>query len=116
MMLSQNGEAQTKHPLSTYTDDEKRWLVIKADEKRSKGNGFMLRLKRRWDEQYPQKNRLSKQNLRDNAARFKEKLEMNVGSKKELIEIEEDITLNNIDKWTTEMMANLLKIEERKRK
>ena len=53
MMLSQNGEAQTKHPLSTYTDDEKRWLVIKADEKRSKGNGFMLRLKRRWDEQYP---------------------------------------------------------------
>ena len=41
---------------------------------------------------------------------------MNVGSQKELIEIEEDITLNNIDKWTTEMMANLLKIEERKRK
>ena len=41
---------------------------------------------------------------------------MNVGSKKELIEIEEDITLNNIDKWTTEMMANLLKTEERKRK
>ena len=41
---------------------------------------------------------------------------MNVGSKKELIEIEEDITLNNIDKWKTEMMANLLKTEERKRK
>ena len=47
MMLSQNGEAQTKHPLSTYTDDEKRWLVTTADEERSKGTGFMLRLKRR---------------------------------------------------------------------
>ena len=26
-----NGEAPTKHPLSTHTDDEKRWLVT-ADE------------------------------------------------------------------------------------
>ena len=25
-----NREAQTKHPLSTYTDDEKRWLVTTA--------------------------------------------------------------------------------------
>ena len=52
-----NGEAQTKHPLSTYTDDEMRWLVTTADEERSKSNGFMLRLKRRWDEQYLVKNR-----------------------------------------------------------
>ena len=42
-----------------------------ADEERSKDIGFMLRLKRRWDEQYPEKNRVSKQNLRDNAERFK---------------------------------------------
>ena len=55
-----NGEAQTKHPLSTYTDDEKRWLVTTADEERSKGTGFMLRLKWRWNKQYPQKNRVSK--------------------------------------------------------
>ena len=27
-----NGETQTKHPLSTYADDEKRWLVTTADE------------------------------------------------------------------------------------
>ena len=32
-----NGEAQTKHPLSTSTDDEKMWLVTTADEERSKG-------------------------------------------------------------------------------
>ena len=40
-------------------------------EEWSKGTGFMLRLKRRWDEQYPKKNHISKQNLRDNPARFK---------------------------------------------
>ena len=38
-----NGEAQTKHLLSTYANDEKRWLVTTADEERSKGTGFMLR-------------------------------------------------------------------------
>ena len=45
-----NGESQTKLSLSTYTDDEKRWLVTTADEGRSKGTEFMLRLKRMWDE------------------------------------------------------------------
>ena len=55
-----NGEDQTKHPLSIYTDDEKRWLVTTADEEQSKGIGFMLRLKGRWDEQYPEKNCVSK--------------------------------------------------------
>ena len=27
-----NGETKTKHPLSTYKDDEKRWLVTTADK------------------------------------------------------------------------------------
>ena len=44
-----NGGSQTKHPLSTYTDDEKRWLVTTAGEGQSKGTGFILRLKWRWD-------------------------------------------------------------------
>ena len=110
-----NGEAQTKHPLSTYTDDEKRWLVTTADEERSKVAGFMLRLKRRWDEQYPEKNCVSKQNLRDNAARLKKELGVNVQSEKAQIEIEEDTTLKSTHKWTTEMKVNLLKIEERER-
>ena len=110
-----NGEAQTKHPLSTYTDDEKRWLVTTADEERSKGTGFMLRLKPQWNKQYPEKNRVSKHNLRDNAARFKKELEMNFGSEKAQIEIEADTTLNKTHKWSTEMKVNLLKIEERER-
>ena len=81
----------------------------------SKSTGFMLTLKRRWEEQYPEKNNVSKENLRDVAARFKKELERNVVSEKAQIEIEEDTTLNNTNKWTTEMKVNLLKIEERER-
>ena len=73
-----------------------------ADEEQSKGTGFMLRLKRRWHKQYPEKNRLSKQNLRNNAARFKKELEMKVGNEKAQIEVEEDTTLSNTKKWTTD--------------
>ena len=110
-----NGEAQTKHPLSTYKDNEKRWLMTTADEEQSKGTGFMLKLKWRWDEQYPEKNCVSKQNLRDNAARLKKELEMNVRSEKTQIEKEEDKTLNSTHKWKNDMKVNLLKIEERER-
>ena len=63
----------------------------------------MLRLNRKWGKQYPEKNRVSKQNLRDNAARLKKEVEMNVGSEKAQTEVEEDVTLNNNHKWTIEM-------------
>ena len=69
-----NGEAQKKHYLSTYSDEEKNWLVQAADEERSRGKGFMLRLKQRWDRKYPNKQHISKQNLRDNAMRFKQQI------------------------------------------
>ena len=75
----------------------------------------MLRLKWRWEEQYTEKNRVSKQNLTDKAARFKKELHMYVGSEKAQIEIEEDTTLNNTNKLTIEMKVNLLKIEELER-
>ena len=75
----------------------------------------MLRLKWRWEEQYTEKNRVSKQNLTDSAARFKKELDMYVGSEKAQIEIEEDTTLNNTNKLTIEMKVNLLKIEELER-
>ena len=102
--------------MSTYTNDEKRWLVTTADEERRKSTRFMLRLKWRWDEQYPKKNRVSKQHLRDNAARFKKELEMNVGSEKVQIEIEVDTNLNDTNKRTTKMKVNLLKIDEYERR
>ena len=40
-----NGQDETNHSLSTYKDVENRWLVTTADEERSKGTGFMLKLK-----------------------------------------------------------------------
>ena len=79
------------------------------------GAGIKLKLKWRWDEQYPEKNCVSMQNMRNNAARFTKELEKNVGSEKAQIETELDTTLNNSNKWTTEMKVNLLKIKERKR-
>ena len=66
-----NREARAKHNLSTYTEDEKRWLIRIEDEERQKGSGFMQRLKVRWDQQYPERTNVSKQHLRDNAARFR---------------------------------------------
>ena len=32
-----NREAETRHHLATYTDDQKRWLVRVAGEERSRG-------------------------------------------------------------------------------
>lgn len=72
----------------------------------------MVRLKRRWDENFPNKSHVSKQNLRDNAKRFKKELE-NTG-----IFEQENEEMNNVqdnkNKWANVM--NLLKIEECERK
>ena len=73
-----NGEAPiSTHYLTTYTDSEKRWLIQADDEERSKGKGFMQRLKMRWDKRFPNKSNISKQSLRDNAARFKKEFNVN---------------------------------------
>ena len=45
------------------------------------GKGFMKRPKKRWDQQFREKNRVSKQNLRGNAVRFRREME-NRGRKK----------------------------------
>ena len=46
---------------------------------------------------------------------LKKELEMNNGSQKAQIEIEEYTTLNNTNKWATAMKVSLLKNEEHKR-
>ena len=43
------------HHLTTFIDSEKRWLIQADDEERSKGKGFMQRLKMRWDKRIPEK-------------------------------------------------------------
>ena len=54
-----NEDAEKRYHLSTYKEDEKKWLVKAEEEKRQKARGFMERLKRRWDEQYPEKSNVS---------------------------------------------------------
>ena len=85
-----------------------------ASEERSRGTGFMLRLKRRWDQTFPDKSHVSEWNLRDNATRFKKEL-LNTDTPEETEhEHGQENTLNN--KWTDEMKVNLLRIDERERK
>ena len=55
---------------NVWTLKEKLHLLGIESEERSKGYGFMKRMKRRWDEEMPEKRFLSAQCLRDNAARL----------------------------------------------
>ena len=77
-----------------------------------------MRLKERWDIKFPEKNNISKQNLRDNAARFKhEVLVSNNSRTEEELQTRETATLQRPTsrKWTNEMKINVLKIYQRER-
>ena len=51
-------------------------MLVKADEEeRRRGKGFMDKLKKRWDERYPEKRNRSKQNLRGNGSEIQERNE-----------------------------------------
>ena len=54
-----------------WTTDMKVYLTVIDQEERQKGRGFMGRVKERWDTKYPEYKRVSMQQLRDNASRFK---------------------------------------------
>ena len=54
-----------------WTTEMKINLVVMDNEERSKGRGFMKRVKERWDQRYPEYSSASWQKLRDNSARFK---------------------------------------------
>ena len=78
MKLSQIEKLKQNTPCEHIQKMKRRRLVTPADKERSKDTGFILRLKRRWDEQYPEKNRVLKQNFGDNAARLNKELEIKV--------------------------------------
>ena len=113
-----NGEAPEEHHLSAYSDEEKKWLVQAADEECSRRKGFMFRLKQRWDRKYPNKNHISKQNLRNNAVRSKQQIHISDNSIPENDVMEQETTMHcpAPRKWTNDMKINLLKIHHRKRK
>lgn len=113
-----NGEATKKHHLSVYSDEERKWLVKAADKERSNGKGFMQRLKERWDAKFPEKNDVSKQNLRDNAARFKREDQSGKDSRTEDgIQTSETVSAQRptCRKWTNEMKLDVLEIYQRER-
>ena len=102
-----NEEATTnRHHLCSYTDEEKIFLVRIDREERQKGRGFMERIKNRWNEQYPDKTGISKQNLTDNARRFKRE----IGDERN-----ENNTLTDKANWTLEMKVDLIKIDKEER-
>ena len=59
-----------------WTTEMKIDIVTLDNEERSKGRGFMKRVKNRWDQKYPEYQTASWQKLRDNAARFKKEPEI----------------------------------------
>ena len=59
-----------------WTTEMKIDVVIMDKEERTKGRGFLKRLKERWDQKYPEYQQASSQKLRDNAARFKKEREL----------------------------------------
>ena len=74
----------------------------------------MDRLKKRWDEQYPEKRNRSKQNLRDNAVRFKRGMNINIQECQNNTSTRDNTSTGHFE-WTNEMKINLLRIEEQER-
>ena len=60
----------------------------------------------------PQKNHIPKQNLRDNAARFKKELGINDNREVPQNEMEQESTTDNTNEWTNKMKVNLMKIDK----
>jgi hypothetical protein len=119
-------QVQTKERSSVvngviWTAEEKMRLVQLDIEERQKGYGFMSRLKDRWDSEYPNKTHLSRQNLRDNAARFSNE------SRKSIVVRHLDASDNQQQQaasasqtnlkatWTNEMKVKLVRMEVEER-
>ena len=103
-----------------WTVWEKMRLVEIDTEERAKGYGLMNRVKNRWDEEFPEKMQYSKQNLRDNACRFRDDRELSI-----LVSNDRTLTRNvgpNEPRregpktaWSNEMKARLVQMEQQER-
>ena len=114
--------ARTKHFLSVYTDEEKKWFVKTDKQESDKGRGFMNRIKEKQDAKQPNRNNMSTQYLRNDAVGFR--LEMNEPNTTKEIQqemMDQNLNTNNANpaktnnKWTNEMKLELLKIDREKR-
>ena len=74
-----------------WTTEMKVALITFDNEERTKGRGFMKRVKERWDQYFPEYRHPSWQKLRDNAARFKKEPEiMNVILVRRMNEVQQE--------------------------
>lgn len=111
---------------SVWTFEEKVRLVQIDIEERERGYGFMRRVKERWESEYPIRGDITKQNLRDNASRFKKEPKI-------ITEIEswrngdegrreqrnrapvENGNESHQEEWVTEMKVRLVQLDREER-
>ena len=85
-----------------WTEEEERRVVKLKKEEKSKGSGFMKRIKERWDKEFPN-NKRTAQNLTDNARMFTK--EGWLEERKDLQQLnDKDETAGNIE-WTMDMKS-----------
>ena len=86
-------DKQTEKEEQQWDNEKKMFLVMIDEKERSKGRGFMKRMKEKWDEAYPTTPH-SSQSLRDNAARFKKEKELInlIGVKRRQLNFDQSLT------------------------
>ena len=92
-----------------WTDEERRRVAKLNKEERSKGSGFMKRIKEHWDKEFSN-NKRTAQNLIDNAKRFTKEGWLEEREDPQQLN-DKDETAGNIE-WTMDMKVNLLLIDE----
>ena len=99
--------------------EEQNHRIVKIDtEERTKGKGFMRRVKQQWDATYPTDPRTA-QNLIDNAKRFKKEgwgtsVNISQDEVEEQVQPQTDDTRTSLE-WTTEMKIVLMILDQEKR-
>ena len=95
---------------------EQKHRILRIDhQERTNGKNFMERIKRQWDFEFLESNRIA-QNLVDNARRFKKEGWGNVAEQEE--SMAEQPTPENYNKqlnWTTEMKINVVIMDKEER-
>jgi len=92
-----------------WSTQEKKYLVTIDKEERQHGRGFMDRVKRRWDMEYPEKRYYSAKYLRNNASRFSKEI-LEGGKNDSSVNMETKNT-----EWNVEMKVKLVQLEKEAR-
>ena len=97
-----------------WSEREIEKLVAINTEERLKIYGFMVRLKKIWDEEFPEKTHCSANGLRNNASRFKKEKK---GSRdlQNPPQINEQPNIKGKTKWGNEKKVKLVQLKEQAR-